>query len=201
MDSMPNHVMSCHRHSPVAGVLVVDGLVLHVTRKAIRNLYLRIKPPEGEIVISAPLRMTDTQISAFVRTRRAWIVEQRRKVAEAGANAKPWTEERRLEATEAINAQLPALLDQWGVIIGRRPTHITLRVMTTRWGSCTPSTGRIRLNLRLGLMEPKFLEYVLVHEMTHLWASGHGTEFQQRMTRYLPDWRRLRSELNQYAAL
>ena len=70
--------------------------------------------------------------------------------------------------------------------------------MTTRWGSCTPRTGRIRLNLQLGLLPPQYLEYVLVHEMTHLWASGHGAEFKRRMTQYLPDWRRLRRELNRY---
>ncbi len=46
-------------------VLVVDGLVLHVTRKAIKNMYLRIKPPQGDIVVSAPLRMTDGQIERF----------------------------------------------------------------------------------------------------------------------------------------
>lgn len=201
MGIMPSHVRSSRRKSAVSDVLVVDGLVLHVTRKAIKNMYLRIKPPGGEITVSAPLRMSDAQIVAFARARRPWIVEQRRKVAESGADAEPWTDERRMEAAEAINAQLPALLERWGAIIGRSPTHITLRVMTTRWGSCTPRTGRIRLNLRLGLMDPKFLEYVLVHEMTHLWASGHGAEFQRRMTRYLPNWRQLRSELNHYAAV
>ena len=77
-------------------------------------------------------------------------------------------------------------------IIGREPTHVTLRVMTSRWGSCTPKTGRIRLNLQLGLMDPRFLEYVLVHEMTHLWENGHGEGFQRRMSAYLPQWRRLR---------
>ena len=37
---------------PTPEVLVVDGLVLHVTRKAIKNMYLRIKPPQGDIVVS-----------------------------------------------------------------------------------------------------------------------------------------------------
>ena len=101
-------------------------------------------------------------------------------------------------AASAIDARLPALVEHWSAVIGKRPTHITLRAMTTRWGSCTPRTGRIRLNLQLGLLPPQYLEYVLVHEMTHLWASGHGAEFQRRMTQYLPDWRRLRRELNRY---
>lgn len=203
-------------------VLVVDGLVLHVTRKAIKNMYLRIKPPQGDIVVSAPLRMTDGQIERFARERRSWILAQQQRIREArqrladGTGAEPgaphggdpagfihdaaswWTPERRERAASAIDARLPALVEHWSAVIGKRPTHITLRAMTTRWGSCTPRTGRIRLNLQLGLLPPQYLEYVLVHEMTHLWASGHGAEFQRRMTQYLPDWRRLRRELNRY---
>jgi predicted metal-dependent hydrolase len=107
-----------------------------------------------------------------------------------------WTEANKRLATANINAQLPMLLAHWEPIVGRKPTHITLRLMTTRWGSCTPNTGRIRLNLQLGLMDQRFLEYVLVHEMTHLWVNGHGVEFQRRMDEYLPDWRERRHALN-----
>lgn len=114
---------------------------------------------------------------------------------------KSGTDERKRQAAAAINAALPQLLAKWGPVVGRQPTHITLRVMTSRWGSCTPRTGRIRLNLQLGLMEPQFLEYVLVHEMTHLWESGHGAGFQRRMTAYLPGWKTLRRDLNRRVVL
>ena len=112
-----------------------------------------------------------------------------------------WNDAAKERAVQAINAQLPALLAKWTPIIGRKPTHITLRIMTSRWGSCTPKTGRIRLNLQLGLMDPRFLEYVLVHEMTHLWENGHGEGFQRRMSAYLPQWRQLRRELNRHVVL
>ena len=45
------------------------------------------------------------------------------------------------------------------------------------------------------------LEYVLVHEMTHLWESGHGAGFQRRMTAYLPGWKTLRRDLNRRVVL
>lgn len=112
-----------------------------------------------------------------------------------------WNDAAKERAVRAINAQLPVLLAKWSPIIGRKPTHVTLRIMTSRWGSCTPKTGRIRLNLQLGLMDPRFLEYVLVHEMTHLWENGHGEDFQRRMSAYLPQWRQLRRELNRHVVL
>ncbi|WEV74941.1 DUF45 domain-containing protein [Bifidobacterium sp. ESL0798] len=177
--------------------LRVDGLDVSVTRKTMRNMYLRIKPPTGKIEVSAPARMSDAKIAAFVRERRDWIERQRKAMVEKAVSPSfEWTDERKQSAQAGINAQLPALLERWGPVIGRTPTHITLRLMTSRWGSCTPATGRIRLNLQLGLMDSRFLEYVLVHEMTHLWASGHGAEFQRRMDVYLPNWRVLRRDLN-----
>ena len=107
-----------------------------------------------------------------------------------------WNEEYVERARRSIEQQLPDLLSKWTPIVGKSPTKITLRTMTSRWGSCTPKTGRIRLNLQLGLMDPQFLEYVLVHELTHLWESGHGRTFQERMSLVLPNWKELRRELN-----
>lgn len=54
-------------------VLEVDGLQLHVTRKRIKNLYLRIKPPLGAVEVSAPMRMSQRQIIGFAHERHSWI--------------------------------------------------------------------------------------------------------------------------------
>lgn len=107
-----------------------------------------------------------------------------------------WNEQYVEKARRSIEQRIPALVEKWTPIIGRSPSKITVRAMTSRWGSCTPKTSRIRLNLQLGLMDPKFLEYVLVHEMTHLWEHGHGAGFQARMSDALPEWKELRRELN-----
>ncbi len=45
-------------------------------------------------------------------------------------------------------------------------------------------------------MDPQYLDYVLVHEMVHLWEHGHGAGFQARMTDAMPNWKELRRELN-----
>lgn len=112
-----------------------------------------------------------------------------------------WNERAVEQARTAIDRQLPDLLRKWEPIIGRGPSKVTVRTMTSRWGSCTPKTARIRLNLQLGLMDPKFLEYVLVHEMVHLWEGGHGAGFQSRMDDALPRWRDLRRDLNKCTIL
>ena len=73
-----------------------------------------------------------------------------------------WTEERRREAKKVMEAKLDVLLPKWTAIIGKGPSAISLRPMTTRWGSCTPRTGRIRLNLELAGIPDRSSNYVLV---------------------------------------
>ena len=63
--------------------LDIDGIHLHLTRKPIKNLYLRIKPPSGRVEISAPMRMSESRIADFVKERHSWILAQQQRMAEA----------------------------------------------------------------------------------------------------------------------
>jgi predicted metal-dependent hydrolase len=47
----------------------------------------------------------------------------------------------------------------------------------SRWGSCTPADGSIRLSSRLQGMPQWVIDYVLVHELCHLLLPGHGPDF------------------------
>ena len=88
------------------------------------------------------------------------------------------------------------LLNKWEAIMGVEVAHVTLQRMRTRWGSCTASRRRICLNMELLSRPPQYLEYVLVHELCHFFERGHGPKFKAVMDRFLPDWRKLRAELN-----
>jgi hypothetical protein len=56
--------------------------------------------------------------------------------------------------------------------------------MDRRWGSCTPVDGSIRLSHRLQPMPSWVIDYVLVHELSHLLESGHGARFWSWVDRY-----------------
>lgn len=53
-----------------------------------------------------------------------------------------------------------------------------------RWGSCTPGDGSIRLSARLRGMPGWVVDYVLVHELSHLLVPGHGPDFWDLVGRY-----------------
>jgi predicted metal-dependent hydrolase len=54
----------------------------------------------------------------------------------------------------------------------------------SRWGSCSPSTGDIRISTRLAACPEWVLDYVLVHELAHLVEPNHGPEFEALVQRY-----------------
>ena len=82
--------------------------------------------------------------------------------------------------------------------VGRHASHITLRRMKSRWGSCTARTGRIRLNVALAECPPACTEMVLVHELCHLIEPNHGPRFHALMDLNCPGWRACDQWLNEH---
>jgi hypothetical protein len=71
--------------------------------------------------------------------------------------------------------------------------------MTTRWASCTPADGTIRVSSRIRTMPTWVLDYVLVHELAHLVTPSHDQRFWSLVARY-PRAERARGYLEGVAA-
>jgi predicted metal-dependent hydrolase len=97
---------------------------------------------------------------------------------------------------EQLRAHIPGLVTRWEQVIGRELPRWTIRRMKTKWGSCNRETGHIWFNIELAKKHPDCLEYIVVHEMTHLLERNHGEQFTTLMDRHLPDWRTRRDQLN-----
>lgn len=184
------------RTATEAQLLVVDGLEVWVTRKRVKNVNLRVRAADGRVAVSAPPRTSDAFICAFVREKRGWIERQRQAVAASPrAQAATASPAEVAQWRAVVEACVPALVEAWEPIMGVRAGKVVYRNMTSRWGSCQPSTGRICINVRLALYPPECLEYVVVHELCHLIERGHGPRFQAAMDRLMPDWRARRAKL------
>lgn len=176
--------------------LVVDGLVVRLTRKRIKNLNLRIHRSGGFVEVSAPTYVRDRDVERFVREKRPWIDAKIAQVAASPAAEAAEAAPEQVAAWRAVvEACVPALVEAWEPIMGVKAGKLAYRNMTSRWGSCQPSTGRICINVRLALYPPECLEYVVVHELCHLLERGHGPRFKALMDTFMPDWRARRSKL------
>ncbi|MDZ7857733.1 M48 family metallopeptidase [Sphaerotilus sp.] len=95
-----------------------------------------------------------------------------------------------------MKALVPALLARWQPVLGVAASAWGIKRMKTKWGSCTPASGRIWLNLDLARQRPACIEYVVVHELAHLIVRRHDAQLRALMDRVLPGWAALRAELN-----
>lgn len=97
---------------------------------------------------------------------------------------------------EQLNGALPPLIAGREKQMNVQVERFMVRKMKTRWGSCTPGKRSIRLSLELAKRRPECLEYVVVHELTHLLEPSHNARFVSFMDEFMPDWRVYRDELN-----
>ena len=232
----------------------LTNLPITITRKKIKNMYLRVHP-DGTVTVSAPKRLSDKAIREFVNSKADWIAAQlqkleERKRAEQPAGAKRFTEpvyltgeihyywgcpckllveettgkssveflenqqsilmhapansttEQRKHLLEEfyrreLKAVVPHLLEKYAVIVGKSPEEWHIRNMKTKWGTCNVRDKRIWLSLNLAKKHPDCLEYVIVHELTHLHVPNHSKAFWARMDVYYPQWREVRKRLNE----
>ena len=96
-----------------------------------------------------------------------------------------------------LKASVPALIEKWQPIVGVEVDKIVIRRMKTKWGTCIAQSRTIWLNPELAKKNPRCLDYIVVHELTHLLERGHGERFVALMNENMPDWRTRRDELNE----
>ena len=124
----------------------------------------------GTLYLGLPPQAAPEQVRDAVQT---WLMRQ----------AKPYFTER---------------LDFFAPQTGVRWTHLGLSGARTRWGSAS-ADGRIRLNWRLMHLKPALIDYVVVHELSHLRVMDHSPQFWDAVGQVMPDYSARRKELRDHA--
>lgn len=97
---------------------------------------------------------------------------------------------------EALKDRALPRIEKWSGKLGVPIPRWGVRMMRTKWGSCNPDKGLIWLNLDLAKKSLQALDYVILHEMTHLISPRHDDIFLSVLDRNLPAWRQIRADLN-----
>jgi predicted metal-dependent hydrolase len=67
-----------------------------------------------------------------------------------------------------LKAALPPLIARWEPLLEVKVERFFVQRMKTKWGSCNHGARTIRLNTELAKKPRECLEYIVVHEMTHI---------------------------------
>lgn len=92
---------------------------------------------------------------------------------------------------------LQHIFEKYTVLTGLTPKEYTIRKMRTQWGSCNICRKKISLNIELIKKKKECIEYVVLHELIHLVEKTHNENFQKLMTKYMYNWRTIRTEMQQ----
>ena len=111
------------------------------------------------------------------------------------------TQEKREELYEdwmrlKLKSAISPLIAKGQPILGVNVKGFFVQRMKTKWGSCSPTRGTIRLNTELAKKPRQCLEYIVVHEMLHLLEPTHNERFRKLLDRFMPRWKERRRTLN-----
>lgn len=236
-----NHKKKGPKHKTSGSTkLHVKNLEVNLQRKDIRSIRLLLSP-EGEIRMSVPESLSDSDAMAFVSSKLPWIykhlaiIEKKKslepddfsKILFLGKSyttktefhtisprvfidepmihvvLKPDKSESELRGIiyawykSELRKIIPPLIEKWEPVMNVKVSSLQFREMKTRWGTCNTRSHKICFNIELAKKKMPCIEYIVVHEMSHLLFKGHGDDFKACMDKFLPGWRKLRKELRE----
>lgn len=179
----------------------VRGIPVNLERRRIKNMNLYIRPPHGDVLVTVPLRVSEAQVMRFLSEKEDWIITHRERMI---TKEKERREEGLRTMTDRsvtdeefarLKEQISRLAGKWEPVMGVHCERWTIRDMKSRWGSCTVTKKTIRLNLQLAKKPEECVEYVVVHELTHLLEPSHNARFHAYMKTFLPDYKERKRRL------
>ncbi|MCS6712458.1 M48 family metallopeptidase [Brachybacterium sp. EF45031] len=168
--------MSAARRSPGAAAGAVDAahpavedLPVEIRRSARRRRTISAQVRDGVLVVMVPAGLS-------AREEQQWVRRMQQRLARR-AHRRPTGD----DDLEARAQQLSRTYFDGAA----RPRSVRWSTrQRTRWGSCTPSTGDIRLSTQLQGMPTWVIDSVLIHELAHLLEANHGPAFHRLVERY-----------------
>lgn len=147
------------------------GPEVEVRRSARRRRTVSAYRQDGKLIVLMPAGLSRAE-------ERRWVDRMREKVDRSQSRTRPpRTDQDLMDRAQRLSQRY---LDGSAV-----PTSVRwVDNQQRRWGSCTTSTGVIRLSSRLRQSPDWVIDAVLVHELAHLLEPDHGPRFKALVARY-----------------
>ena len=152
-----------------------------------RTLAMELSP-EGDLILRAPRRMPLRLIEQFIASHEKWIAKHREKLRRrAEFDEAHFSDEVQIQSLiTRAKAILPEKTEYWAKIMGVTPTGVRITRAKKRFGSCSPE-NRIAYSYRLMAYPEDAIDYVVVHELSHIRHKNHSPDFYAFVARFLPD--------------
>ncbi len=99
---------------------------------------------------------------------------------------------------EILKSEIAKYLPKWEKKTGFHCDSWQTKYMTASWGTCNVNTRKIWFNLQLAKKPIECLEYIILHELTHLNVKNHDEDFVAILDVNMPYWREVKKKLNDH---
>lgn len=165
-----------------------ENIPYTITKAKIKNLYIHIK--DRQVIVKAPIQLSDKQIKRFVSKKSKWIYEKLKE-----SQKRPKLEEKiETQDIKRLSRIVKRNIQKYSELLEVLPNKVRIRDLNYAWGSCS-SNRNISINVRLAKKEEKVIEYVVLHEMCHLIYMNHSKQFWNLVEKNMPDYKEYKRKL------
>ncbi len=155
-----------------------------------RTMAIEVKP-DGRVLLRIPYSVSEASALAFAEKKRAWILYHLEQMAARRREKEkrpPMSECEIARLRAEAKALLPELTRRWAERMGLTYESVRITSAEKRFGSCNKKK-HICYSYRLMQYPMAAIEYVVVHELSHLREMNHSKNFYRIVETYLPDYR------------
>lgn len=148
---------------------------IHIKRSSRKSIALQVK--DSQIVVKAPLFLSDNKILDFVKKHKDWIWRK------LSMQANSLIDEDKIPEYKALARKIiPIRVEFLAKKFWFRYNTVKITNAKTRWGSCT-NKRNLNFSFRLILTPPEIIDYVICHELAHLKHMNHSKVFREEVSK------------------
>ena len=95
---------------------------------------------------------------------------------------------------------LPQCTAYFAEKVGKCPVKISVSHLKSKWGSCN-ANREIKLNAKTAMLPRELMEYIVIHELCHLFELNHSQTFWKKVRQFCPNADLMRKRLKNYSFL
>lgn len=170
---------------------------------------------DGSVTVRAPMNASEEKINKFLTDKSEWIKMSKWRIAENNAEIsgvllkseamlfgeiKPYYAAFKCDLIKTANEYLPERLKTLAKAFKFKYKGVKIRNFRAKWGSLDKN-GVVSLNIKLVMLKKPLIDYVILHELCHLYEFNHGKRFYALLNSLQPNAEALRKELKKYGAI
>ncbi len=174
--------------------------VVSLDKVSRKNVNIRIKP-DNIIYVSKPAYISQESLVKYLIDKESWIIKQASRVNKTHDKRSNYIGEEsviifdEVYKTKDVDGLEKILLEYiqstrafYDSLLKKQP-NIQIKRLKGKWGYCVPSKNLLVFNLNLVHYPKEVIDYVILHEYTHLEIPNHSKEFYDFIEKVMPNYK------------